>query len=129
VSPAFPPIALLPCPFCGAAGKWFRTGRDVGVECAQLEDCHGRAQTDVYEPEFAEAAAGRWNTRNDQAADHYATVLETRDALLSAAQQAERWIERQMLDSGYPKERVDSPPEGSHLFNLRAAIAKAEGRT
>jgi Restriction alleviation protein Lar len=121
VSAAFPTMALLPCPFCGAAGKWFRTGRDVGVECAQLEDCHGRAQTDVYEPEFAEAAAGRWNTRNDQAADHYATVLETRDALLNEVRSLLDW-----LDDG---NRMLSDACAADVARARAVVAKAEGRT
>lgn len=47
--------------------------------------------------------------------------------LLEAAQQAERWIAQQMVDIGWPQERIDSPPSGSHLFNLRSAIAKATG--
>lgn len=54
---------LLPCPFCGSKAQWFRTGRDVGVECGNGDGCPARAQTDVYEPENSEAAAGQWNTR------------------------------------------------------------------
>jgi hypothetical protein len=54
-------INLLPCPFCDSAAQWFRDGRQVGVECSQQEDCPGRCQTDVYDEQNAEHAAGRWN--------------------------------------------------------------------
>jgi hypothetical protein len=63
-----PDAKLLPCPFCGKKGVWFKTGRDVGIECENHSNCPGSAQTAVYEPEHAEHAVGCWNTRNDQAA-------------------------------------------------------------
>lgn len=47
--------------------------------------------------------------------------------LLAVVRQCEGWIVQQMLDNGCPPERLEQPPEGSHLFNARAAIARATG--
>ena len=134
---AFPATPLLTCPFCGHAGKWFRTGRDVGVECADGGDCPGRAQTDVYEPENAEHAAGQWNTRDDQAADHYETVLATREELLSELSIAHAIITT--LQNMVPAERKAEltaalyrlhDGEGAVRYHERAAvIAKTTGST
>jgi len=118
--PAFPDVPLLPCPFCGSAAQWFRTGRDVGVECSQIEDCHGRAQTDVYEPENALAAAGRWNTRNDQAADLYEHVLESREELLEALRHCAAVCAGEVMHKRGLIEALES---------ARAAISKATGGT
>jgi hypothetical protein len=46
--------------------------------------------------------------------------------LLAAAKQAEKWIKQEM-EENWPADRVANPPAGSHLFNLRAAIARATG--
>lgn len=54
-----------------------------------------------------------------------ARLISAAPDLLAAAVQAEKWIAVQMADNGWPAERLINPPEGSHLFNLRAAIAKA----
>ena len=64
---SFPTTPLLCCPFCGNAARWFRTGRDVGVECTSVDTggCPGCAQTDVYAPEHAADAAHQWNRRPD----------------------------------------------------------------
>ena len=55
---------LLPCPFCGSKAKWFKTGRNVGIECGDLDGCPARAQTDVYDIEHKDAAVGQWNMRS-----------------------------------------------------------------
>ena len=81
VGPATPTIPLLPCPFCGSRAQWFRTGREGGVECAELEDCPGRAQTDVYAPEHFDSAAAVWNRREDGNADALGRLLEAVHAL------------------------------------------------
>lgn len=47
--------------------------------------------------------------------------------LLDAAKQAEQWITQEMISKGWGH-RVDDPPQGSHLFNLRAAIRAALGQ-
>jgi hypothetical protein len=57
----------------------------------------------------------------------YAHLFAASPDLLAAAKQAEKWIAIHMADKGWPAERLANPPEGSHLFNLRAAIAKAGG--
>jgi len=54
---------LLPCPFCGTSAKWFKTGRDIGIECGDGFDCPGRAQTNVYDPEHRETVIAEWNRR------------------------------------------------------------------
>lgn len=59
--PELPP--LLPCPFCGCKAVWFKTGRDIGIECEDGFDCPGRAQTNVYEPEHREDVIAEWNRR------------------------------------------------------------------
>lgn len=134
--PAFPDVPLLPCPFCGMAGKWFRTGSYVGVECADGPDCPGRAQTNVYERQHARMAAGCWNTRNDDAADDYATVLETREELLAELQAAHRLLSLAlgcMTSAGQAKfarqsEIVGLGTDGATRHHERAAvIAKATG--
>ena len=70
----------LSCPFCGSAGKWFKTGSAIGIECASLEDCPGRAQTDVYPKGREDAAIRAWNSREqaDLTDAHIAVItLET----------------------------------------------------
>lgn len=54
-----------------------------------------------------------------------ATLFAAAEDLLTAATQAARWIQQEMAGKGWPQERIDNPPAGSHLFNLYAAIAKA----
>jgi hypothetical protein len=54
---------LKPCPFCGTPAKWFKTGRDIGIECGEESDCPGNAQTDTYAPEHREACVRTWNRR------------------------------------------------------------------
>lgn len=56
-------FAIKPCPFCGTPGKWFKTGRDVGIECGDESNCPGNAQTDTYDPEHKELAVNAWNKR------------------------------------------------------------------
>jgi hypothetical protein len=51
--------------------------------------------------------------------------VNSHDVMLAALRQAEKWIVQQMMDNGCPAERLEQPPEGSHLFNIRAAIKKA----
>ena len=40
--------------------------------------------------------------------------VNAHDDTLAALRQAETWIANQMLDKGWPVERVQEPPEGSH---------------
>jgi hypothetical protein len=54
---------LLPCPFCGCKAVWFKTGRDIGIECEDGFDCPGRAQTNVYDPEHRQDVIAQWNRR------------------------------------------------------------------
>jgi hypothetical protein len=54
---------LLPCPFCGCKAVWFKTGRDIGIECEDGFDCPGRAQTNVYEPQYRQDVIAQWNRR------------------------------------------------------------------
>ena len=58
-----------------------------------------------------------------------AYLIAAAPELLAAAMRARDWIEVQMQEMGWPLERVKSPPEGSHLHALNAAIAKAQGET
>lgn len=60
-------------------------------------------------------------------AERIAQCVNAHDDMLAALRQAEKWIVQQMLDNGCPAERLEQPPAGSHLFNIRAAIAKATG--
>jgi len=55
-----------------------------------------------------------------------ARLIAATPELLAAAKQAEKWIAIRMADDGWPADRLANPPEGSHLFNLRSAIASAE---
>jgi hypothetical protein len=62
----FPPLPeLLHCPFCGCKAVWFKTGRDIGIECEDGFDCPGRAQTNVYAPENRQDVIAEWNRRVD----------------------------------------------------------------
>jgi hypothetical protein len=76
----------------------------------------------VYEPELAEHAAGQWNTRDDQAADHYEDVLQTREELLEALKEyGEAFTE---FD---PENRASRHRMRLAVIKARAAIAKATG--
>jgi hypothetical protein len=70
---------LMPCPFCGTPAKWFKTGRDIGIECGEESDCPGNAQTDTYAPEHREACVRTWNRR---AATAPAQPVDERKALI-----------------------------------------------
>lgn len=58
-----PNESLKPCPFCGSRAVWFKTGRCIGIECADGMDCPGRAQTNVYDPEHRQTVIEQWNLR------------------------------------------------------------------
>lgn len=105
---SFPSTPLLRCPFCGNAARWFRTGRDVGVECTSIDTggCPGCAQTDVYAPEHADDAAHQWNRRPDS---HESAIAVE---VLEALQHAVRWFDQ-------------LKPED--IARYRIAIAKATG--
>jgi hypothetical protein len=45
--------------------------------------------------------------------------------MLAALERAKAWIEDAMEERGWPRERVENPPEGSHLHAMNAAIAAA----
>lgn len=91
---SFPLTPLLRCPFCGNVARWFRTGRDVGVECTSVDTggCPGCAQTDVYAPEHADDAAHQWNRRPDSRES--ATAVQ----LLVALKSAKHMLERDYID-------------------------------
>lgn len=101
-------------------GPWFvRTHPSLGPFVA-APDCQGRP----YDAEILGDDEYHDDEERKLADCHLvAASLE----LLAAARQAEAWIADQMRERGWPQERIDNPPEGSHLFNLRAAIAKATG--
>jgi hypothetical protein len=65
---------------------------------------------------------------NDADARRFEQCWNAHDELVAAAKQAEKWIAVQMAVNGWPPERLAHPPEGSHLFNLHAAIAAATGQ-
>jgi Lar family restriction alleviation protein len=67
---------LKPCPFCGRNAVWFKTGRDIGIECGDGFDCPGRAQTNVYGPEHRQDVIDQWNRRaTPEAAEPVAEVV------------------------------------------------------
>jgi hypothetical protein len=47
--------------------------------------------------------------------------------MLAALVRSKKWIEDAMEERGWPRERIENPPEGSHLHAINAAIAKATG--
>jgi hypothetical protein len=53
------------------------------------------------------------------------TLAAAAPELLAVAERAKAWIEDVMDERGWPPERVQNPPEGSHLHAINAAIAKA----
>ena len=65
--------------------------------------------------------------------DHVERALkaESRVAELEAVlHRARDWIASEMYDKGWPLERIENPPEGSHLDAIRKVLAAAEiGRT
>jgi hypothetical protein len=77
---------------------------------------------DAYEGHFH-----AWDAAAKRDAEHVVRCVNAHDDLLAAATQAAHWIAQEMAAKGWPGERIANPPEGSHLFNLRAAIAKAAG--
>jgi len=118
----------------------------VGVERAgefvPLAECsgHGRMSTEV-EP-VALRLAACWNAFHGVPTDvveivdgteticgKYVEACKQRDMLLAVAQQVRPWIAQQMLERGWPQERIDAPPAGSHLANLSAAIEAAKPKS
>lgn len=118
----FPETPLLACPFCGMPARWFRTGRNVGVECTATDmgGCPGCAQTDVYDPLHANDAAHQWNRRPDS--HEGASVAEMLRALRSMVGYAERYAEPCLSGMG---ERYDVLKR--EMLLARAALAKATG--
>lgn len=87
-------------------------GYEVAGQFVQVAECAG---------------LGRSSQEAEQMAAQIVAALNAHADLVAAATQAARWIAQEMAAKGWPGERVANPPEGSHLFNLRAAIAKATG--
>lgn len=68
-----------------------------------------------------------WMMRNGEGIAN-AHLIKASPELFAALKRAKEWIESIMVDEfGWPSERVQNPPEGSHLHAINAAIAKAEG--
>lgn len=58
-------------------------------------------------------------------AEHIVRCVNSHEALVSALQQARKWIREQMAENGCPEDRLDNPPAGLHLANIEAALAAA----
>jgi hypothetical protein len=61
----------------------------------------------------------------DIASDVVLALIAAAEALpgaLEALEQCKKWIASAMVERGWPQERVDEPPQGSHLYNASAAI-------
>lgn len=110
---------IKPCPFCGSPGRWFKTGRDVGIECGDTANCPGNAQTNTFEPEHKESALRTWNRREGIAAPKYPAV----NAALSDDDIADLYFNRgcQLHTPGTEKQHK------ALIAFARAAIAKATG--
>lgn len=60
--------------------------------------------------------------------DDNCRLISAAPELLAVAIRAKAWIAQVMVEEiGMPQDRVDNPPEGSHLHALTLAIAKATG--
>jgi hypothetical protein len=66
-----------------------------------------------------------WQMVRDPLAETRAAVINAE--LLAVAVRSKAWIESVMEERGWPRERVENPPKGSHLHAINAAIAKATG--
>lgn len=119
---SFSETPLLTCPFCGNSARWFRTGRNIGVECTSADTggCPGCAQTDVYDPLHAEDAAHQWNRRPDS--HESAVTADVLRALRSMVGYAERYAEPCLSGMG---ERYDVLKR--EMISARAALMKATG--
>lgn len=97
-------------------GPWWVTDSGVrdagGYICHTNPATHYPGQDERFERETAERAANK-------------LLIAAAPDLLTVATRAKAWIEDAMADRGWPRERIENPPEGSHLHAINAAIAKA----
>lgn len=121
-----------PCPFGTSRFEIQADGRQVAVvnnsdDARRLWACwNAFLEIPTAEIELA-AQTDITSARAGNLFSTWIMLRAQREELLAAAQQAEIWIAQQMLENGWPPERVGDPPAGSHLFNLRTAIAKVKG--
>lgn len=64
-------------------------------------------------------------TFNDEPDTADAAVMTAAPQLLTALRRAKTWIEGQMEEKGWPRERIESPPAGSHLDAINEALRAA----
>ena len=79
----------------------------------------------LLDPALADVTARQlrdcWNAAPDMQ-DKVERLAAQNDKMRAALRQAKGWIEAQMQDKGWPRERIENPPEGSHLHAINTAL-------